>query len=202
MIISQKISSYIAETLCEDNIVNKDEKDIYVYCFDYIIELLIFFIIIFISGLITKRIPVSIIFMITAFSIRSFGGGMHASTPGLCSIISFIIFYTILFTAKPLSYTMTWGWCIVHILSIIIILLTAPVDTPKRPMSPEKRKKLKKRCIVVCLFLFTAFIGFYMNKLQLYYGTLAICSTIFSMSILIGHIINKLSINRGGIRWT
>ena len=193
MIISQKISHYITDALCEADIVKKEEKDIYIYCFDYIIELLISFIIIMLSGIFTKQISVSVIFLLTAFSIRSFGGGIHASTPAVCSIISFLIFYAVLFAAKPLSGIMSLGWCIVQIVSIDVILLFAPVDTPQRPMKPEKKKKLKKRSIAVCIILAASFTLFYKYKLQLYYGTLAICSFIFSISIFIGYIVNKFN---------
>lgn len=192
MIISQYVSKKLSTSLYEADIIKHSELDIYSYCFDYIIELMLNIIIFLGIGQFTHKFIISLIFLIVLIPMRSFGGGIHAPTPKICSLISFSLFFIVLYISNILSYMFTFEWCICFILAISIILILAPIDSPNKPMDNINRAKLKRYCIITCIAYVCLFLYFYIKHLQLYYGTTAICVIIVSLSILLGFIQNHI----------
>lgn len=190
MIISQKISSYIADTLADNNTISRQEVSIYSYCLDYIIELILLFVFAVIFGFCTNNIPETIIFLIVFIPIRSFGGGFHATTQKRCTVISLLTFLFVLYSDKIVTIFMN-EWTVAFTISLLGIAFLSPVGTKNRPMSPERKTILKKRCILFCFFLALLYLFFYIQKSQKIYGILAICVLINFVSIFYGCILEK-----------
>ena len=160
MIISKKISSSIAETLSANNMISEQEIPIYSYCLDYIIELFFLFIFAVLYGVFSHKLPETLIFLAVFTPLRSFGGGFHASTPKRCAILSLITFVFVLYSGA-ISSALTWQWTAAFAISLSVIAVLSPVGTKNRPMTPERKISLKKRCLLrylnntLHIFLFT-----------------------------------------------
>lgn len=190
MIISQKLSSAIADTLYDNNIISKQEIPIYIYCLDYIIELIFLIVFTILYGTFSHNLPETIIFLIVFIPIRSFGGGFHASTQNRCTLLSLITFIFVLYS-DCLVALFTWQWTAAFAISLFLIAILAPVGTKSRPITPDRKKILKKYCIIFCILLSFLYIIFYLKNYKKLYGTLSICILINFVSILSGFIIEK-----------
>ena len=194
MIISKKISSSIAETLSANNIISEQEIPIYSYCLDYIIELFFLFIFAVLYRVFSHKLPETLIFLAVFTPLRSFGGGFHASTPKRCAILSLITFVFVLYSGA-ISSALTWQWTAAFAISLSVIAVLSPVGTKNRPMTPERKISLKKRCLLFCVILTILYIFFYLHNLQRLYGTLAICMLINLINIVAGYILEKKTTN-------
>ena len=176
MIISKKISSSIAETLSANNIISEQEIPIYSYCLDYIIELFFLFIFAVLYGVFSHKLPETLIFLAVFTPLRSFGGG-------------FVLY------SGAISSALTWQWTAAFAISLSVIAVLSPVGTKNRPMTPERKISLKKRCLLFCVILTILYIFFYLHNLQRLYGTLAICMLINLINIVAGYILEKKTTN-------
>lgn len=192
MIISQRIGNKISDALCDTEWINENEKEVYAYCFDYAIELLLIITGVLIVGILTNRFVFTLIFLIMTICYRSYGGGIHASSPGRCSAISILLFLILLYSIQPLaSIIMQWQWSMAFVVSIICILCLAPVDTPGRPMNTDKKKRLRKRCRILSLCTSVLYVYFYIQELEQCYTSIALCVTVLSVCMLLGYIRNQ-----------
>lgn len=197
MIISQRISNKISDALCDSEWINENEKEIYAYCFDYVIELLLIITGALIAGILTNRFAFTLIFLITMVCYRSYGGGIHASSPERCSAISILLFLILLYSIQPLAFViMRWQWSVAFVISMICILCLAPVDTPGRPMNTDKKKRLRKRCRILSACTSVLYLYFYILELEECYTSIALCVTVLSVCMLLGYIRNQNKIRK------
>lgn len=90
-------------------------------------------------------------------SLRIFTGGYHLSNPLPCLILtvtSFNIFGKLAVLLSPYATTanLTVFTALVLGLALFFILKNAPVETPNRPIRPERRPGLKRKGLMVWLF--------------------------------------------------
>ena len=100
MSFSQIISKKLVYSLEEENFIDKNETEIYMYCFDYLIEIICYSLGFFLIGCFTNRLTVSLLFLFVLFPLRAFGGGIHATSSQVCSFIFHIVipFYNYIFS--------------------------------------------------------------------------------------------------------
>ena len=72
--------TYLADILTEDGQIPKEQQSIYAYLFDYLIESLLYDIIVLIFGLLVHRFGITICYLLVTIPIRHFAGGFHANT--------------------------------------------------------------------------------------------------------------------------
>ena len=80
--------TYLADILTEDGQIPKEQQSIYAYLFDYLIESLLYDIIVLIFGLLVHRFGITICYLLVTIPIRHFAGGFHANTRLGCTLLS------------------------------------------------------------------------------------------------------------------
>lgn len=158
--------------------VDKNKEQIIVYGAINLLQIIFSILWVSIAGLILGVFYEALIFSTAASILRKYSGGVHASSPNLC-----IIFGTILASIGGLivnkllykfSLTVTLTISILFITaSFIIVILRAPVDSIKKPITnPNMKKKFKKNSIIT-LIIFSIVIAIlstlYEITLKLYY---------------------------------
>jgi accessory gene regulator B len=95
--------------------------------------------------------------LLTIAAFRHNAGGGHSESPWRCALVTMIVFPLLALGAR---YGSTWHIFYTDILSLAailigftFILLFAPVDNPKAPISSKRRKKLKIFALVVMAFI-------------------------------------------------
>lgn len=190
MSFSQIISKKLVCSLEKENFIARNEMEIYMYCFDYLIEIICYTLGFFLIGCFTHRLTVSLLFLFVLLPLRAFGGGIHASSSQVCSFISILLYLFIIIFSPVITPIFSKLWILLFLFAIITILLLAPVETKNRPINMQKRIFLKRNCHLLCLFYIILFGCFYRFKEPLHYGTLALCVIAAALSILLGFIQN------------
>ncbi|MGM9972037.1 MAG: accessory gene regulator ArgB-like protein [Anaeroplasmataceae bacterium] len=141
--------------------INKEDLDVYEYCFEMLFSTLINFIILIIGALITKRYYETFVFAIAFIVIRRCIGGYHSKTHFGC--IGLLVFMYI-----AMNLILLINYRILNILSIAISLLClilisifAPVGHPNNPIDVRKKEKMNAIAVLIaslycliCIFTF------------------------------------------------
>ena len=77
--------TYLADILTEDGQIPKEQQSIYAYLFDYLIESLLYDIIVLIFGLLVHRFGITICYLLVTIPIRHLSGDCF-SRSGSCTI--------------------------------------------------------------------------------------------------------------------
>ncbi|MDF2882005.1 MAG: accessory regulator [Clostridiaceae bacterium] len=177
------LSDNITDFFYSNNILEEEDKEIYVYGLHLIISTVIGITLIFILGLILNRLIYSIVFLISFIPIRMYSGGYHASSYVKCNLILIVLYLTtmsvVVFT--PSVYVIGIS-AIMTIATVYIILKFAPVDNEKKRLTENKKKRNKKITLFILFTFYLIGVVMYKINIQIFY---TIIVTMFLVSILI-----------------
>lgn len=92
MILSKKISKKITDILVTNEIIESQKKDIYFYCLDFALDLILFNCsLLLIGGLLGLFLP-SLVYIIILVPVRMLAGGAHAKSPYSCFLLPAFLF--------------------------------------------------------------------------------------------------------------
>lgn len=105
---------------------------------------LLYFLICVILGIIFNVFWESVVFFVVFKSIRRFAGGFHAETETACEIISAILISACILLMKFVDFFRYKQAVLIMVsLASLIIILTAPEDSPAKPLEEIQKKKYK-----------------------------------------------------------
>lgn len=179
-----KLSIFLTNLLCNENIIYENDRDTYEYGFQITMANIINFIIVIFIGFIFQSIIQALLFYSVFISIRIYSGGFHAKSYGRC----FALFALICIVCMGGSYLLmnSWFLCYISILAVITQSICtykmAPMEHDNRPLNTDERKKFRARSWQM-FFIWVAVIMF-----SLLNGKAAVASmvtvTLISVSIL------------------
>ena len=191
MIISDKLGARLSAAMVEAEVITSDKSEIYAYCYSYLFDKIIFTIYIVLTGIVMRHPLSGLILLCVLLPLRSLCGGVHADTQIVCSILSFALPpFAILLSLYAVPFHPLVSIPVFSV-SLIILLLTAPVGNKNKPMNKDKYTKLKKALIIYSIPLTAIFsLLIYFDIKELYILT-AICTLCCAVSVLLGIIKNR-----------
>lgn len=149
----RNLAEDITFLLIKNKIVEIEKREIYIYGLEVILlngGLLITFLII---SLLCGELLNFFAYLIFFLPMRLFSGGYHANTSERCFILSTLMFGVSIAASKliPLLYISFIGK-IIGAVSVIVILVLAPLINENNPLSQQQRKR--NRIIICTLLLF------------------------------------------------
>ena len=181
--------------------VDEDKEQIIVYGAINLLQTIFAILWVIIFGLLFDVLYEALLFSVTSSSLRKYSGGVHASSPSRCIMIGTsiaciagifvnnILFKLNIFTAMIISL-------IIMTFSFIKVIINAPVDSIKKPITNvEVKKQFKKKSIIV-LFIFSIIILTLFILSQKYLGLYYIK---FIECITIGVLWQTITLTKGGI---
>ena len=188
----KRISVLLTNLISRSKTIDEKEKLIYEYCIRIILKRCLFVILLLFFGILTNRVCVSLLFLLTFIPLRSFCGGMHASTPTICTVLSYGIGLAIIFFSPLLGELIPYPVILYFfILFCIPIILFAPVDTKNKRFNLTQISSLRIKCLFLTLLIGVVFIFLSLVHAQTYCMTLSLCVIICSVSIVIGSLQNR-----------
>ncbi|MDE5778763.1 MAG: accessory gene regulator B family protein [Lachnospiraceae bacterium] len=175
-----------AYALVKDNQIPKDQFHIYAYIFDYIFEFIIYIVIILTIGLFSRRINITLCYLLVTIPLRLFAGGFHANTKLGCTILSYGLFLTILIFAPKLESKFHFLWIFFYLLCWILILSIGLVDSKNKRLSPSQKNVLHHRCVLTFILMTVVMLCLWYNKQNLYYSTISMCVILDTIGLLLG----------------
>lgn len=154
MILSKKISKKITDTLVTNKIIESQKKDIYLYCLDFALDLILFNCSLLLIGELLDLFLPSLVYIVILVPVRMLAGGAHAKSPYSCFLLSYSIYFLTLFLSR-LPYLIMPGLYILLIsLLTLIIWGLAPVENAHKHYTAAERTKNQKNIIFsVILYL-------------------------------------------------
>lgn len=191
MFASNYISKKIVNSVADSNQEIKSNKEIYIYCIEYLMEQVLFLCPLVLIGALLREVIFSILFYVIFTIFRFTSGGYHAPTPLLCTILSystfFITYLIVLFTPDFTPYF----WFLSYVLLAAGIALLSPVDNIKKRLPKQRKKLLKKKCRrFIFALAFLDFIFCYTNQRN-YYKLITVSCFILLISLFAGIRTNK-----------
>ena len=167
-----KLAKNIAHFFVVQKIVEESREAIYAYGMELLLSDVLNTLIVLLIALISHTFPAVIIFTAVFMGLRKFVGGYHANSHLSCMFtlvaVILIFSYGICNVPEKYAWVVSIGFVII---SIPVVFNLAPISHPNKPVSDEKKVKLKKHSRIFTLLLSTfAFllIMFRLNTISLY----------------------------------
>ena len=158
----ERLANNIANRISLELNLTKDNKEIIAYGTFALLQIIFSISLVFLFGLLFHVAFEALIISFTGAILRKYSGGVHASSPSICTFIGIIICVV---PAVILTFVIgSWGnlnlviifGVIIFIWSYYKIYKLAPVDSAKKPIKrEEKRKRMKKSSVIVLILYLT-----------------------------------------------
>lgn len=146
----------LIEKLCKYLLLNEIIKEEDISLYEYGLYQLFFYILeygcLLIIAIILDAFWIFLVFLFSIMIIRKNAGGIHSESHLICFVLTCLIFFIVLKTlktAEPISIMKSI--CIPLIISIISIIILAPVETPNKELSSNEYKVYRKRTLIALL---------------------------------------------------
>lgn len=156
----EKLTNNIAETISKELGLDNDRKEVIAYGAFAILQTLLSIGLTAIFGLGFGVFIETMIVALTISILRKYSGGVHASSPGICAIVSAVIAVglasLICFVMTPLinlRYVLFLG-LLAFSWSYYIICKWAPVDSAAKPIKTHKKKERMRKTSIKILYTY------------------------------------------------
>lgn len=153
----QSISEEISLRLVTYKIISIENRKYYTYGIELVLNNFIIFLSIVLIGVLTKKILISLIYVVTYCSIRNYVGGYHCKTHLKCYCTTISLYLLMLFLNYYLSNSRLIISYSLILIAIPVIYIFTPVDYGKDSITEDERQKYRIKSIIliaVSLFLF------------------------------------------------
>lgn len=176
-----KMATKISSKMLQLGIFSDEMYDIYVYGFELVLSFLFSVAVMLFVGIVTNRIINTILFLLVFITLRSFTGGYHANTYGVCFMVTISVFLVTLLLAEYIN--ISW-WYYLFLLSVglPIIYIFAPIEHHNKPLETND----KARCKMISTILFLSFnlVGMIFIKLNVTLSSVIFLTLVFDLFLL------------------
>jgi accessory gene regulator B len=169
--------------------IPEEEKELYIYGFYMVFSYTFYCIFAALLGVIFHLLAESILFFLLFSLIRSYAGGVHASTEISCMICTSLSFLASVaairlgvFCAQPVA-----AFAVLAAGSVIILAF-APLDTPEKRLDRAERKHYRKLSYLILVTIITlAILSYVIRRYSIFYA----CTTSLGLEgtlLFIGHL--------------
>lgn len=168
------LSTVIINKLLKDNLITKQNQDLYLYGLNGFILLFVNLLTSLLLGYFTNHLLEIIMFLILFIPLRSNAGGFHTKKKLTCYCFSNLMLLAIVYIPNLIISKTAYGIiAILFVLSNLLILCLAPIPNFNRIFDPSEKIVFKRRThyvllIEFCFVIFTSFFNFdYWSKLYM-----------------------------------
>ncbi|WP_368490028.1 accessory gene regulator ArgB-like protein [Clostridium sp. BJN0013] len=178
--------------------IDKNREQIIVYGAINLLQTVFSILWIIIAGFILGVLYEALIFSTAASILRKYSGGVHASSPNRCIIIGTVLSSAAGLVIDKFPYSLslinTTAMGIFFITaSFIIVILKAPIDSIKKPITDLNMKKKFKKNSIITLMIFSIIIAI----LSIIYKiTFKLCYLKIIYSIILGILWQSITLTK------
>ncbi|MBQ5318902.1 MAG: accessory gene regulator B family protein [Oscillospiraceae bacterium] len=182
-----KMSAFITDTLIEGKIIKMEERNLYLYCFGILIEMMANLITTLIIGALLGKIVTALFFMLVFIPLRSTAGGYHCETAGKCYLLSMAVYLAVILTYDGVSIAPSYVCALICAIDFAAIIILSPVASPNKPITANE--KTRNRWISIALSLIYIIVILVMLNCKIVYAFVILESlTVAVVSMIAGHI--------------
>lgn len=143
------LSTRIADFLCKRNVINSEEKELYVYGYQLLISSFIGILLTIILGFLFGHGLLAIAFLIIFIPTRQHCGGFHANHFTTC-IFSFLSVYLVIMLLTEFMIKSDYILCtiLMELFYFLTVVRFAPIEHKNKPLSEEVKKDNYQKSII------------------------------------------------------
>ncbi len=171
--LAQRITDY----LIQKNVIEEQDKEIYVYGFDLMVSGLLNILLVLLAGLVSGKLWQAVIFIFIMVSVRMFIGGYHADTHLMCNV-AFVLTFVLSVIALGISgrFQAAGAVWLLNSIGLLCVVMLAPLENRNKPLSLTQKKQNRRIGITIYLMCMgCAAILNIIGKIDagIYYGSLS-----------------------------
>lgn len=181
----ENLTNSIAEKISSELGLDNDHKEVIAYGTFAILQTALSIALTAILGLVFGVLAETLIAAFTISILRKYSGGVHASSPEICAVVSSIIavgqallIYFIITPLISLEFVIILG-LLVFPWSTYIICKLCPVDSAAKPIKTEnKKERMKKTSILIlCAYVLIVLLNslMYLHTHEIRFLTFSLC---------------------------
>ena len=164
-----------------------EERNLYLYCFGILIEMMANLITTLIIGALLGKIVTALFFMLVFIPLRSTAGGYHCETAGKCYLLSMAVYLAVILTYDGVSIAPSYVCALICAIDFAAIIILSPVASPNKPITANE--KTRNRWISIALSLIYIIVILVMLNCKIVYAFVILESlTVAVVSMIAGHI--------------
>lgn len=155
----ERIAGKLTDKFINNNIIKADDKQIYNYCFEATIAIIINYTILLLLSIFFKEIASSFVFLTSFLFFRKICGGYHANNYLNCEIMSIFSYIILIILIKKFDNIYTFSTVLLFT-GLIIIIFISPIQNDNKPFTEKQYKRFKvvsKSCATLLLVIFGMF---------------------------------------------
>lgn len=162
----EKIANNIANKVALELNLDNERKEVIAYGTFALLQIIISIFLVSVLGWIFHVAFEALIVSFTTAILRKYSGGVHASSPNVCTFIGVVVcigqavlFKLLVSLYSNLNLILILG-VIVFTFSYYLIYKLAPVDSVKKPIRKEEKRQRMKKCSILVLNLYVIIVAF------------------------------------------
>lgn len=185
MYLSEYLSEKVVQNLLNGQYITEEHSSVYRYCIDYVLELVIFFLVLEVISIFLGNVCIGTIFFLIVVPLRSVCGGIHAPSKWLCTFCSYLCFFVTVFLFWFLQDMPDLFWKIMFILDNLFLYFIPSITHKHRCFSQMQKRKRKRFRFVFLTIVIVLFIVSSIFQIGFCYQMTALCVTIVVINMLI-----------------
>ena len=153
----QKCAGAIITWLIHQQAIQERDRELYTYALYNMVLLIIPLGLTVIFGEIIGNVKQGIVMMLPFITLRKYSGGYHAKTPLRCMIISSLLLFLCIKITSGISCS--WRLLLFTVIMGVSLVLLSPVDSDKRKLDKQQKRKYRKVVCVLVLFFLAFTVG-------------------------------------------
>lgn len=184
MFITESLTQKIVKNGLKEEYAGK--KEIYSYCINYLLEQLIFIVIVLLFGILTNKILFYTIFYFLFVGFRFTSGGYHAPNQLICTFLSYSTIIVTILLVNTLPDFPPYIWFFLSSTFSLIIARLSPIDNPKKRLDISQREALQQKIWVFINIITLMQLFFCYTNQSEYYKLITVSCFISILSIFGG----------------
>lgn len=152
------IAEEISLRLVADRLIPIDKMKYYTYGIELVLNNFLIFLTIAVISLLTDKIFISFVYILTYCPIRNYVGGYHCKTYQKCYLTTLILYVSMLFFNQYLSTNRLTISFILFAITIPAILILSPVDYGNGAISKDERKTYRQKSAMLIAIAIVGFV--------------------------------------------
>lgn len=196
LLMIETLAKKITTKFIDHKIIKSDEREIYNYCFETTVVILLSYSLLFILSMIFNEFMSTLIFILSFSSFRKVCGGYHADNYLKCGIMSLASYLFLIFIIKKLNIIFEIS-TLTLVIGALTIMFLSPIQDDNKPFTDKQYKRFKiisksLAAILIIVFVIIEAFGLHKSIINKYYFSLCYGIDLIAFSLLISKIERRI----------
>jgi accessory gene regulator B len=193
-----RIVKNIVQFFYENKIIEKDDIEIYEYGLQLLLSSLFEILAVIVVSIFIGKLFLTILFLIPFCVLRTYAGGYHANSHFKCFLTLIFVYIAFLLMIYLVNENIiNYIALIFSVISELLVLRLAPVESENKPLSMEEKHKYRKISIfVISVETLVVLLLFWIEPFKYYVFAISFAQIAAALSLVVVRIINFIRRNK------